>query len=204
MAFVLALISIVLTYFSPAALFPTLAPYRIQQIILIPAIAITLVTLTMRGARFQSPHYTLVIGIWFAVVMSFLSRLAMHASLDVFLGFAIFVIIYFLVACNAFTLGRVRFCCLVVISCAVVMAAQAIVAYYTDLWHKPLVLESGIPGISLMRRARGWGVLNDPNDFAQFLMVGLGLVGVFWKSATSSPIRCSSVRPPRSCFTRFT
>ncbi len=181
MAFVLSLISIVLTYFSPPELFPTLAPYHIQQIILIPAIAMTLTTLTMRGARLQSPQYILVIGIWFAAVMSFLSRLALRASLDVFIGFAVFVCIYFLIVCNAFSIARVRFCCLVVVACGVVMAAQAIIAYYTNLWHQPLVLESGIAGISLMRRARGWGVLNDPNDFSQFLLVGLGLLGVFWK-----------------------
>ncbi len=181
MAFALTLISVILTYFSPPDLFPKLAPYHIQQIILFPAIAISLTTLTMRGARLQSPQYILMIGLWFAAVMSFLSRLALRASLDVFISFAIYVCIYFLVAANAFTLGRVRFCCMVVAGCAVVMGIQAIVAYYTDLWRLPLVLESGIPGISLMRRARGWGVLNDPNDFAQFLLVGLGLLGAFWR-----------------------
>ena len=181
MAFVLALIGIVVSYFSPPALFPTLAPYHIQQFILIPAIAITLISMTMRGAGLQSPQHILMIGLWFAAVMSFLSRLALRASLDVFIAFAIYVCLYFLVACNTFTIGRVRFCCMVVASCAIVMAAQAIAAYHTALWHKSLVLETGIVGISLTQRARGWGILNDPNDFAQFLLMSLGLMGVFWR-----------------------
>ncbi len=181
MGFALSLISIVLCYFSPASLFPTLAPYHIQQIILIPAVAASLASLTMRGARLQTPQFVLIIGLWFAAVMSFLSRLALRTSLEVFIDFAIFVCLYFLISANAFSLGRVRFCCTVVVVCTVIMAAQAIVAYYTDLWHKSLVLESGIVGISISRRARGWGVLNDPNDFAQFLIMGMGLLGIFWR-----------------------
>jgi O-antigen ligase len=172
---------VALSYFSPAELIPDLAPYHIQQLLIIPAIVLTFGSMSMRRSGFPMPQSILMMGLWGAVAMSFLGKLALRASMEAFVEFAVLVCLYFLVACNTFTLGRVRILCLVISICAVVMALQAIIAFHTGYMADSLVLEGGVPGLLWSRRARGWGLMSDPNDFAQFLLVGAGLLGLFWK-----------------------
>ena len=75
---------------------------------------------------------------------------------------------------NAFSVGRVRLICGLVTICALIMAILGILAYHTGYQETQLVL--GDTG-----RVRGFGFLSDPNDLAQFLLVGLALLGVFYK-----------------------
>ncbi len=181
MGLALTLIALVFFYFSPAEVFPTLAPYRPQLIILVPAAAISFVSLTMRGSKLQTPQAILMIGLWVAVVLSCLSKFWFRASLYAFAEFGMVVCIYFLVSVNAFTLSRVRALAGAVCICAVILAIRGILAYHGVIGEASLVLERVEAGFGYLRRIRAYGVLNDPNDFAQFLLVALALLGVFWK-----------------------
>ena len=186
MPLVLTLLSIVLSYYSPGDLNPDLAPYHIQAL-LVPAAAIaTLVAWNMRRNSLQSPQWVLVIGLWFAVVASLLIRGWLRSSLESFLAFGLIVCIYYLVSINGFTLTRVGIICTVVALCGVVMAALAIVSYHTGFMSDRLLLEAHAPVFHY--RIRGFGILNDPNDLAEFLVVCMALLGLGWNP--KSPIGC--------------
>ena len=181
MALILTLISIVLCYFSPAEVAPKLAPYHLQYFIVIPALVTSITVFSTRPGGLQFPQAALMIGFWFAVVASLLSRGWLRASLNGFIGFGITVCIYFLVSINAFSLPRIKNFCRVIIACAVFMSLQAIVAYHTGYLADKLLIERATLGVITDKRVCGYGVLHDPNDFAQFLLVALAFLGLAWK-----------------------
>ena len=182
MAFSLTLLSIVLCYLSPAEVFPSLAPYHIQQFILVPALASTIPVFVMRGGGLQSPQYLLLIGFWFAVVISLLSRLRLGASFTAFTIFGVTVCIYFLVSMNTFSLPRINIFCRVLTLCALFMAIEGIYSIHTGYLAETLQYrEFSEGGLVTSARIRAYGILNDPNDFAQFLLVGLAFLGLSWK-----------------------
>jgi len=177
MSLLFVILSLALNYFSPAELFPGLANYHLQQFILAPALIGTLVLLSQR-LKFLWPQDFLIIGFWFAVVMSRLTSGWFGGALTSFLTFALIVLVYFLVSWNTYSLSRIRIVCVAVSMCGVVMACQGLLAYHTGRNAAKLIVRD---------RVVGWGILNDPNDLSQFLIVCLALLGVLWKR--QSPAR---------------
>jgi putative inorganic carbon (hco3(-)) transporter len=181
MGLILCLLSLGLFYFSPNEVIPGLAPYHIQQVVLLPAVAASLASFAMRRDPLPSPQFFLMIGLWFAVVMSTFTKLWFRASFNAFTEFAVVVCMYFLVAVNTNSVGKIRFVCGMLSIFALTMAVMGILAYHTGFLGDKLLHERLGEGFKMLRRVRALGMLNDPNDFGQFLIVGLGLLGVFWK-----------------------
>ena len=156
MALALTLLSLALCYFSPGEVFPTLAPYHLQQIILLPAVAASLPSLIVRREFLPSPHYLLMVGLWFAVTMSLLTRFWIHGSFDAFLDFGLVVMYYFLVLVNAFKPSRVRIICTALAACAVAMSIQGIITYHTGSMEDQL-LQPSLEGMNVSQRLSGFG-----------------------------------------------
>lgn len=180
MAFGLTLLSLILAYFSPSELVPQLAPYHLQQFILFPAIATTLATMAMRQSKLQFPQSILIIGVWFGIVMSAMSKFWLRTSLEFFIAFSVVVCLYFLVLINSYSIARIRLLYLVLLLFGLIMAVQGILAYHAGYQKDKLVIESLIEGFVVMKRIRAYGFLSDPNDFAQFLLVALAALRFFW------------------------
>jgi hypothetical protein len=170
----------VLAFFSPAEMFPTLAKYHIQQFILLPALAAAFASMATRAAGLQSPQYILMLGLWFAVVMSNLSATWFHGALNAFTAFGVPVAYYFLVSTSGFTLRRIRILCMTICLSALGLLALAIRDYHSGA-STPLVLFRDLGGGVIKRRIMGWGFLADPNDFAQFLLLAICFLGLFWR-----------------------
>jgi hypothetical protein len=181
MALFFTLLSVVLCYFSPAAVAPGLAPYHIQQFILGCAVVITVLTLHMNDTGLRSTQTVLIGAFWFAVVISCLSRGWLRESLAAFVSFGLVVLVFLLVVMNAYSVERISLVCRVISVCALVLALEALVAYYTGFQADTLVLTRVSEDGEVIRRVNGYGILNDPNDFAQFLLVGLAFLGAGWR-----------------------
>lgn len=122
--------------------------------------------------------------------MSTLSKFWFGVTAHYAVEFGPVVCIFLMVHMNAFSLGRVKLISALLSICAVIMAVLAILAYHTGYLADRLVLDH--IGDSL-GRVRGFGFLSDPNDFAQFLLVGLALLGVFYKKGS---LRNTLLLPP--------
>jgi O-antigen ligase len=158
-----------------------LAPYRVQIVILATALLVSLASVTMRPSSMQFPQFQLVFGLWAAVGMSLLSKFWFRATFDTVIEFSIVVCIYFLVAVNTFSVARIRSVCVVLMLCALTMSVLGIIAYHTGYMEDKLILQRLGEGFKTDKRLRALGMLNDPNDLSQFLVVGIGMLGVFWK-----------------------
>lgn len=181
MSLILTLLSIVLAYFSPAEVVPSLSPYHVQQIIILPALLASAISLNMRRGSLPAPQSLLIVGFWFAAVISVLSKFWLRAAANTFITCGLLVCIYFLVYFNAFSLARIHVLGTVVVICALIMAVQGILAYHTGYMEEKLLNIRIHDTFVIDRRICGVGFLHDPNDFAQFLLVGLTFLGFFWK-----------------------
>jgi O-antigen ligase len=144
-----------------------------------------LLTFATRPIRsLPSPQYQLMVGLWGAIVISLAIQLKIRWAYESLSQFGPIMAVYFLVSINAYSLGRVKLVSAMFVFCGVVMGMQAILAYHTGyLGEQLLLLQPNDFGFQLGNRVRGFGVLQDPNDFAQFLLVSIALLGMFWRRA---------------------
>lgn len=171
MSLLLTLFSILLTYFTPKELGLDFGP-NLQKFILFPAIVGTLV-LIAKQLRIQQPQHTLILGFWFAIVVSLLTNPWLGGALHAFINFAVIVCVFFLVSFNSYSPGRIRAIYGALALCGFMLAVQGIMAYHFGYQAQKLMVYPG--------RINGYGILNDPNDLAQFLLVAFALLGTFWK-----------------------
>jgi putative inorganic carbon (hco3(-)) transporter len=183
MGFLLTCLSIILTYFSPAEIVPSLSPYHIQLVIMIFGLIVSVPVFSSRPIMgLQAPQYLLVLAFWAAIVLSQVTKLKIRWGWEGFYIFGSMVAIYFLIQINTFTLARIKMVAAAAAACGVVMGTQAILAYRTGyLADKLLLFPPGDDRAMFGNRVCGFGILHDPNDFAQFLLVCLALLGLFWK-----------------------
>jgi putative inorganic carbon (hco3(-)) transporter len=187
MGLFLTCLSIVLHFFTPGEVVPSLAPYRIQVFILGFAAIATVPTMITRPLRaFPQPQTALLLGLWGAIAVSHLSHLWIRSAYESVIYVAPIMTMYALVAVNTYSLTRVRLVVGTLIFCAIVLSVEAILAYHTGYKAALLLLyQEDDPRSLLGNRVRAYGLLQDPNDFAQYLLVCIALIASFWKKHNS-------------------
>src|SRR5215467_6128506 len=182
MGIVLTCIAIFLQFYSPDEALPSLAHYRVELILLVVGLVLSVPTLTIR--RFQIPHpqALLMLAFWAAIVVSHLAHLWIRSAFESLVYFAPIVSVYFLVAINAYSIRRIQLIGATLVLCGVFLSIEGILAYHTGYKGSILLLyQPDDFRYALGNRIRSYGILNDPNDFAQFLLICISLLGVFWK-----------------------
>ena len=188
MGFWITIAYIILTYLSPDSLIPTLAPYRPVLILGICGLLASSVTFVSGKSPLLRARQTyLMIGLILAVFASEIVHLwfgGVQFAADVFLPSAI---VYFLVAINVNNWQRLRVIVATVVVSALILLTQSLWAYYHyNGTEGPFIFQQrlfdGETFLGVVPRIRSLGALSDPNDFAQFLLVTVPLLGLLWRS----------------------
>jgi putative inorganic carbon (HCO3(-)) transporter len=182
--------ALLLIYFSPNEVVPALVKFRPLVLTLGIASVASVATLAMRPVRkLQQPQYVLVLGIWVAIVLSHLSHLWIRTAAYSIVEFGPSAVLFFLISINGYTTKRLKIIGGVMIFCGVVLAIQGAFAYYTGWNADQLMLYGSEDFRSLMgNRIRGYGTLKDPNDLAQFFLVAIALLGLYWKKSSAANV----------------
>jgi O-antigen ligase len=202
MGFVLSVLYFVVNYITPPVLFGPLAVARVELILALLVLLVSLPRL-MGSYIFKTPQSVALIGLTFAIVCSVL--VGQHwpgGALQAFLGVIPSIYAYFLIClhCNS----RVKFRVLVLMLLFVCLFVIA--NGYFDLLHgvaksgPPFSESTGGTNLSIWRmqhpyllptinlsgewvyRLRGLGLINDPNDFGQLLVCVIPLTFIFWRA----------------------
>src|SRR5690242_12773326 len=107
MGLFLAVVSLVLSFFSPGDLFPELAPYHIQALIMLPGLAFSVGLIALRPARVEPTLSVLVVLIWGASAMSLLTKFRLGNAYNTLFLVGPQIVAFFLVHFNCFSLKRV-------------------------------------------------------------------------------------------------
>jgi putative inorganic carbon (hco3(-)) transporter len=191
MGFALTLIYMALAYLSVADMFPWLAPIRINLILAILATLTSIPVILERRNYLRMPEFTLMWGFIGAILFSLLMVRwfgGMVIAMTKFLPSAI-VLFLFMATCTTVRRVRITLWTLVVIACYLVFRGErAFNAYEPGMPHGPWLLEhkfySGgnmIGDIITLMRVKALGIMSDPNDFGQFLVMSICILWMAWK-----------------------
>jgi len=205
MGFVLSVLYFVTYYLSPPTIFGPLAAYRIELILAVLVLVVSLPALT-KSFILKTPQSLALIGLVLAVVLSVL--IAEHSPGGAVQAFLIFIpnaFGYFLVClhCNSkrklqVVVLTLLFVCLFVIAhggidllhgfpqAAPMQPGQSDVEEEAAVagWNMehPYLLATREDTGEVFCRLRGLGEINDPNDFGQLMACVIPLIFIFWRA----------------------
>jgi hypothetical protein len=186
-------------FMRPMELFaPWLAVIRPMAILWLIAFFGSLMhVLSERDQAASARHYWTMAGLWFAVLISLVMRGRVGDAIDAAIDFSSSVLLFYLISFNLLTIERLRKACFVIVMCLTTISLVGIYSYHTGYKSDVLVLPQykgnenaeipeELPTVpadddsgAYMWRLRGVGFLNDPNDFAQALVMGLPMLWWF-------------------------
>jgi O-antigen ligase len=200
MGFSLTILYLVTYYLTPVTIFGPLAAYRVELIIAVLALVVSLPAMS-ESFLGKTPQSLALIGLAFATFLSVV--FGMHwpgGGLPAFLQFIPNAFAYLLVCLHCNSMKRLRILvfmmlsvCLFVIANGafelqhVAPASDAALALNGDspppgaMDPSPYLLGMMNSAFQWFYRLRGQGEINDPNDFAQVVVCVLPLVFIFWK-----------------------
>lgn len=195
MSFAVYIVFLIMSLLRPDMIAPALAAYRPMLLLLSLAVPLALLQAVREKAWAARPAAYVSLAALVLVVGA--SQLANHwigGSIHAIVAFLPSALTTLLALLNLTSRRRLRVAALVVVWCMTGLTALSINAYYTGNNAKILVMEefadaakdagvatsSAIPanidnGITLVR-IRSVGLLADPNDFAQMMVVALALL----------------------------
>jgi O-antigen ligase len=201
MGFVLSILYFVTYYLTPPVLFGPLAAARVELILAMLILLVSLPRLT-GSIILKTPQSVALIGLAFAAVCSVL--IGMHWAggiVQAFLAFMPNAFAYFLVCLHCNSKKKLQaivlmllFVCLFVIAHGYIDLLHGVpesgplqpgVTQSTDqnLWNieHPYLLAMNNDAGELLYRLRGLGIINDPNDFSQLIVCLIPLLFIFWR-----------------------
>jgi hypothetical protein len=201
MGFVLSVLYLVTSYLTPTTLFGPLAVYRIELILAVLVLLVSLPAL-MKSFILKTPQSLALIGLAFAVVLSVLIAVRWPGgAVQAFLGFIPSAFAYFLVCLYCDSKKKLQaivlmllFVCLFVIAHGSIdllhgapasgpSVSEATGEANLDLWNMqhPYLFPMSNNAGEWFYRLRGLGEINDPNDFGQLIVCVIPLMFIFWR-----------------------
>lgn len=188
-------------FLRPVELFAQwLEPYRPMMVLWIFAFCFSLFhVLRFRDAAATATHYLLLFFLMVAVAFSLFFKGRFGDGVAAVADFSASVLLFYLISFNVRSLKRLRAACFVILFCLLTLALVGIYSYHTGFMSQELVLQQGKDDSSIevpkerppipaedhsgafMWRVRGVGFFNDPNDFAQTLVMSLPMLWWFYR-----------------------
>lgn len=183
MGFVLTLIYVVLTIIGPEQFGPAWASYHAFAYL---AIITTLVSLPNILTYLRSSIQTfLLLGFIVAIALSEVANGWLGGVIESWLVFLPGAVVFFFTVANVYTIHRLKVLTLAAVAACLVVVVEALCGYYWgyrgDIFILKEYLYSADEVVGQIIRIRGVGFLNDPNDFAQILLVALPLIFIAWR-----------------------
>lgn len=183
MAFTLSLLYLVFTFLSPAELFPTLAQYRPMVWLGLLAAFASVPEMISNHLAIRALQTRLLLALLCAMMLSEVAGRWFGGVLVAVEEFGPSILAFVLIVVNVKTMKRFRLLALLLTSIALVLTVQSLLAYHWNINSSRFVVTEYYRSkndeiIGSLRRISGSGFLNDPNDFAQFLLAVLPLLWV--------------------------
>ena len=179
MAFLLTLLYTALPLLSPAVLPQAIMELHVADISGGFAIVATLISLSEVELG-PIPETWLALGLVIATGLSAMATGWLGSIPGIILGFLPIIFNFYFIVVSCRTLTRVKILIALLFLIAFFILGQGILADHAGNIESPY-LDPETIGTTTIYRYRGLGVLNDPNDLAQFLVMLLPLSFLWWK-----------------------
>ncbi|CAH0349990.1 O-antigen ligase [Aquabacterium sp. CECT 9606] len=201
MSFIAFLLYLFFTFLRPVELFAQwLIPYRPMLVLWLFAFSTALIQVFRQKRVAARPlHYWLLFSLTLAIVFSMLFSGWAGGALPAASDFSASALLFVLISFNLVTIERLRSACYVILLSMTILSLAGINAYHTGYMAEELVLQQrkdddvigelaekpAIPALDdsgiYMWRVRGVGFFNDPNDFAQAIVMTMPMLWWFYR-----------------------
>ena len=200
MGFILSVAYFAISYLTPGALFGSLAQYHIQLILAVVTVFFSIPRI-LESSVLKAPQSLALLGLACAGFLATLvSQRWLGGAVQILIEFLSIILAFFLVCLNVHTRKRMRILVVVLFLVSLFIIARGAVdlASMSGSYGPPVDPETmsvdlqqwdaAHPYLFTMRnnegqwiyRIRGLGIINDPNDLAQFLVCIVAMMFVFW------------------------
>jgi O-antigen ligase len=184
-AFVFTTAYVVLAHLSPAVLFPHLARYNIMVWLAAAAALASLPQILTHRSLLRSPQPYLVLGMTVAVWASLMANGQARDALRGVRAFLVTSAVFYMVLIAVDTLGKMRMLAFAVVMSAIYLLSQSLQGWRLDGIYSQYVYRQHIYNtqgdvIGEFARLQSVGILQDPNAFAQYLLVAASLLTMAW------------------------
>lgn len=184
MGFALTVLYTVLAIFSPDQFGRAWSSVHLLTGVGVLALLLSLPTMLAHRQLERSVQTYLLLGFIGAICLSGIARGGFGGALQGAERFLASAFIFFLVAANVNTARRLRILAFSIVCACLVVAMEGAFSYFLDpgsrfVLHRAAFANDDIVGHFL--QIRGVGFLNDPNDFAQVLLMALPLAFFSWR-----------------------
>jgi O-antigen ligase len=184
MAFCLTLVYIVVLFITPPVILPWLAPYRIQLWLALAALACSMPTVLF-DRRWRAPQlaFFAALVVWIPVSLILGPLHYLGGAIEAVNKFLPEGMVFILVIANCRSLRRLKLLLFTLLLVAGYFVFKGAQDYYRNEINSPFIFTQkvGLEEEELSLRIRGLGTLNDPNDFAQFMLVLIPFVWLGWR-----------------------
>ncbi len=185
MGFVLTIVYIVLTIISPEQFGPEWTTYHALFYLALITTLFSFPTILTRSHLKSSIQTYLLIGFIIAIGLSQVANHWVGGAIQSWLKFLPSAAVYFFIVANATTVRRLKTITLAAVGTCLALVGEAFCGYYgqgflNDTFVLRMHFESGQTAEQILR-LRAVGFLNDPNDFAQILIIALALLFIAWR-----------------------
>lgn len=200
MSFTLYLILVTLTFVRVFEAFaPELADYRPMLVLSLATLIASLVQVAMTHRIAAAPkHFLILLGFVGSIALSLIVTGWVGGAAAALIDFAPVALLFVVTVLNVTSLAKLRVTCAVVVLSMFVAAAGSVAAYHTGFMADKLMIhqlsyestgqddeadaasvdDDGAPRFA---RIRNLGMLSDPNDFAQAIIMVLPLLWLAWR-----------------------
>jgi putative inorganic carbon (hco3(-)) transporter len=187
MPFAITLVYLILSFLSPAEMMPALAPLRPMLILSAVGLLSALLTIPMNQTAWRSSQVLLLAAFIFSLLLSRASTGWLGGVPLAFMAIMHAAACFYLTIGSVNSINKLKFLTLCLLLVALYLGTMGALAFH-DIIHDERFLHEQIvnlngedePGETLVR-TRALGFMNDPNDFAQFLVLLLPLLWLWWK-----------------------
>jgi putative inorganic carbon (HCO3(-)) transporter len=183
MGFALTVAYIVLTIISPEQFGPKWSDYHLL-LYLAGITAMTSLPSILTKSHLQSSVQTyLMVGFIMAIGMSQVANRWLGGAIQSWLVFLPSAAAYFFIVANVTTIRRLKIIVLATVVSVLILVGEALYGYYGGFLGDTFVLKTNYvrgQDVGQILRLRAVGFLNDPNDFAQMLLIAFPLIFIAW------------------------
>lgn len=189
MGFYVTLIYLFVLIFTPAALLPELAQYRIQWGIAALAMLLSVVAIPMYGYPIRNVQTLLMIGLFGQILASRLALGWLGGTLFALVEFGSIVVVYFFLIAGRPSITRLKWIVVTLTIPALVAVSRGIGAVYFNIKPDTYILYQNILDnnwtiLDVVHRIKFHGFFSDPNDLAQYFLVCVPFVALMWKKGS--------------------
>lgn len=176
MGFALTLIYIVVTIISPDQFGPPLTSYHPMVYLAGLTVVASLPSMVEHARRGFALQTQLLLGFLAAIVLSLVANGWFGGAIRSWQSILPSAAVFFFIVANVSTVRRLEITSWITVATCLAVTVEALCGYYAGFRGYTFVLVMN----GRLLRLRAVGFLNDPNDFAQILLVAFSLLFVGW------------------------